>query len=153
MLCLAAIAIDLKGIDGDWSKLFSIIGDCGQILIALGMFYLGWQGHKKISFEEKILIKDHHTRVLDTVEEIRRFIQTSSPIDINYLNPILNLLALSREAKLIISSDICDHIYDNLFVLYNEIVITNKNDPTLWAKEAKAILDLFELYKKHLQMK
>jgi hypothetical protein len=81
VLMLGSVFLSLSGVDGDYEKLFSIVGNIGSVLIGAGMFFLGWQQNLQLkqqqrrqqfelSEKEKDRIRENYHRLIEGISKI-----------------------------------------------------------------------------------
>jgi hypothetical protein len=144
------VLLSLKGIENDYAKLFSIVGNVGSLLIGAGMFYLGWQQHqlRKLSEEEKKIIRENHNKFRDGINKLYNSYEDSSGT--NEAKEILREAA--NQANLELPVDLKSHVqgaYDLSQKLSLEIKKPKPNDYDKFYNEISERFLSHEPYKKH----
>ncbi len=162
------VILNLKGIDGQYDKLFSSIGSVGSIFIGYGAYRISQeQKHNtkfKVSEEERRIIRDHYKKTSEAIAKTsnywngRHFNNDAQGKD----DPTLQLLELMKSAKIELPdgfSQLIEEIFEFYSNLASQLLDAKKKNIALgdkvlenFKKERELKLELENLYSKYLKI-
>lgn len=153
------VILNLKGIDGQYDKLFSSIGSVGSIFIGYGAYRISQEQKRnidlKISEEDKRLIREHYKKYEALFKDFR------SEHSLNWLNEERHLISyeskilnLCREAQVELPLEIeieMRKFYD-FFEKWKNIKITEENKLTFLQNSRHLTRSVENQYSKYLKI-
>lgn len=166
VLFILFVVLNLEGIDGQYDKLFSLLGSVGSLFIGYGAYQIAKEQKKstefKISEEEKIIIRKNYEDIFAGIQLIFNNYSNRK----NLLAAKLSLDKAANYAELNLPKDIEDYtkeLYKNVSDLYQEncaiftidgslrINCTVENYDIIWEKLWNTNPN--KVYSKHLKIK
>lgn len=167
IIFVAFVALNLKGIDGHYDKLFSAIGSFGSLLIAWGAYRISKEQHRateqKISDEKRKLIKEHCQKTLEAIVKASYLWKKSGKENEDRFDEAISeVFRLYQSAKIELNDDFADLIWriHNFYLdLSNQYIDAAKENRVLGAKvlenhnkESELRKELENLYAKYLKL-
>jgi hypothetical protein len=168
IIFVAFVALNLKGIDRDYDKLFSAIGSFGSLLIAYAAYLISKEQHRateqKISDEKRKLIKEHCQKTLEAIAKASYLCKKSGKdYEDRFDEAISEVFRLYQSAKIELNDDFADLIWriHNFYLdLLNQHMDAVKEKRALGGekfrenhnKESELRKELENLYAKYLSI-
>ena len=158
IIFVAFVALNLKGIDGHYDKLFSAIGSFGSLLIAYETYRISKRQ------EKRKLIKEHYQKTLEAIAKASYLWKKSGKEDENrFEEAIYEIFESRKSAKIELNDDFADlieKIYNFYLDLLNQHMDAVKEKRALGGekflenhnKESALRKELENLYAKYLSI-
>ena len=167
IIFVAFVALNLKGIEGKYDKLFSAIGSFGSVLIGWGVYQISREQQKaaeqKIPDEERKIIKEHCHKTLEAIVKASYLCKKSGKdYEDRFDEAISEIFRLYQSAKIELNDDFADLI-ERIYLFYldlsNQYMDAAKENRALGAKfrenhnkESALRNELENLYSKYLKI-
>ncbi len=139
IIFVAFVALNLKGINGEYDKLFSAIGSFGSVFIGWAAYQISREQQKaaeqKISDEERKIIREHCHKTLDAIVKASYFWKRSGKENENSFDEAISeIFKLYQSAKIELNDDFADLI-ERIYLFYLDLSVQYMDA----AKEKRAL--------------